>query len=90
MLSRADAAAQGGSGVISRLEDELARAQAARISAEAATAQALAAKAAGERGGEPGSPVQAAWRGWRGRQACKGASLQGRGDLQPPSTARHT
>ncbi|PSC71978.1 golgin candidate 1 [Micractinium conductrix] len=46
LLSRADAQAAGGSGQISRLEDELARAQAARISAEAATAQALAAKAA--------------------------------------------
>jgi hypothetical protein len=47
MLGHADAAAKGGSGEISRLEDELARAQAARISAEAATAQALAAKTAG-------------------------------------------
>lgn len=50
LLSRADAQAAGGSGEISRLEDELARAQAARISAEAATAQALAAKSAGRRG----------------------------------------
>lgn len=47
MLSRADAQAAGGTGEISRLEDELAKAQAARISAEAATAQALAAKSAG-------------------------------------------
>lgn len=47
LLSHADAQAQGGSGQISRLEDELAKAQAALISAEAAAEQSLAAQAAG-------------------------------------------
>ena len=51
MLHRADAAAAGGSGEISRLEDQLAQAQAARISGEAAAAQALAGQATGEPAG---------------------------------------
>jgi hypothetical protein len=54
MLHRADAAAAGGSGEISRLEDQLAQAQAARISGEAAAAQALAGQAAGESAGWAG------------------------------------
>lgn len=40
----------GGSGEIERLEDEVARAQAARISAEAALQHALMAKEGGEFG----------------------------------------
>lgn len=44
MLAAADAAHRGGSGEISRLEDELAREQAARISLEAALSSAINAK----------------------------------------------
>ena len=44
MLAAADAAHRGGSGEISRLEDELAREQAARISLEAALTSAVNAK----------------------------------------------
>lgn len=47
-MSRADAQAQGGSGEISRLEDELAAAQAALASAKVAAQQAAATAAEGE------------------------------------------